>query len=221
MVETYLASLPSKGRHEKEKDLGIRKVSGMVKKQFDLGVEPKASVRLDYHGDDPWSFDKERDLYTLGQLLANYLREDLREDKGGVYGVGASGFAERSPHQGRSFSISFGCAPERVDELVKAVKDDIATLAKNGPDDDHLDKVKQIYTRNRETELRTNRFWSSRLINAYHYKDDPNDIPDTSKTLARMTSANVKAAAKHYLTDSKDVYQAVRMPKTDTDKPKK
>ena len=54
-----------------------------------------------------------------------------------------------------------------------------------------------------------------------YYKDDPNDIPDTSKTLARMTSANVKAAAKHYLTDSKDVYQAVRMPKTDTDKPKK
>ena len=221
MVETYLASLPSKGRHEKEKDLGIRKVGGVVKKQFDLGVEPKASVRLDYHGDDAWSFDKERDVYTLGQLLANYLREDLREDKGGVYGVGANGFVERSPHQGRSFSISFGCAPDRVDELIKAVKDDIAVLAKDGPDDDHLDKVKQIYTRNRETELRTNRFWSTRLISAFHYKDDPNDIPDTSKMLARMTKANVKAAAKHFLTDSKDVYQAVRMPKTDTDKPAK
>ena len=86
---------------------------------------------------------------------------------------------------------------------------------KNGPDDDHLDKVKQIYTRNRETELRTNRFWSSRLINAFHYKDDPNDIPDTSKTLARITNDNIKAAAKHFLTDSKNVYQAVRKPKVE------
>jgi zinc protease len=221
MVETYLASLPSKGRHEKEKDLGIRKVSGVVNKQFELGVEPKATVRIDYHGDEAWSQDKERDLYTLGQVLSNYLREDLREDKGGVYGVGAGGTVWRSPHQERTFSISFGCDPTRVDELIKAAKDDIANVAKNGIDEDHIDKVKQIYTRGRETELRTNRFWSQRLINAFHYKDDPNDIPDTSKTLARMTSANLKAAAKHFLTDSKDVYQAVRMPKTDTAKPTK
>ena len=219
MVETYLASLPSKGRHEKEKDLGIRKVAGMVTKEFDLGVEPKASVRLDYHGDDSWSMDKERDIYTLGQLLSNYLREDLREEKGGVYGVGAGGFVERSPHQARSFSISFGCAPDRVDELLKAVKDDITTLATKGPDDDHLDKVKQIYTRSRETDLRTNRFWSTRLLTAFRYKDDPNDIPDTSKALARMTAANAKAAAKHFLIDSKEIYQAVRKPKTDAAAP--
>ena len=219
MVETYLASLPGKGRHEKEKDLGIRKVTGVVSKQFDLGVEPKASVRLDFHGDDAWSQDKERDVYTLGQVLSNYLREDLREEKGGVYGVGANGFLERSPHQGRSFSISFGCAPDRVEELIKATKDDIANLAKNGADADHIDKIKQIYTRSRETDLRTNRFWSQRLVNAWHYKDDPNDIPDTSKTLARMTSDNIKAAAKHFLTDSKNVYQAVRKPKVEAPPP--
>jgi len=212
MVETYLASLPSKGRHEKEKDLGIRKVKGSVKKQFELGVEPKASVRIDYHGDDSWSWDKERDVYILGQVLANDLREDLREVKGGVYGVGASGAVSRSPHQERTFSIAFGCDPTRVDELIKAVQDDIAKLAKDGSIEDHIDKTKQIYTRGRETELRQNRFWAQRLVTAYRYKDDPNDIPDTSKMLARMTSANIKAAAQHFLTGSKDVYQAVRVP---------
>lgn len=212
LVETYLASLPSKGRKEKEKDLHIRKVAGKQTKEFDLGVEPKASVSIDFHGDETWSMDKERDMYTLGQVLSNFLREDLREDKGGVYGVGANGTVQRSPYGYRSFGVQFGCDPTRVQELVKAAMDDIATIAKQGIDDDHIEKIKQMYTRGRETDLRTNRFWAARLMLAFKYGDDPNDIPDTSKTLARMTAANIKAAAKHYLIDSKNVYQAIRMP---------
>jgi zinc protease len=214
LVETYLASLPGKGRKEKEKDVGIRKVPGIVKKEWKLGVEPKASVRLDFHADDTWSKDKERDVYVLGQVLSNRLREELREAKSGVYGVGASGAILRSPHQEREFSISFGCAPERVDELVTAANAEIDAIAKKGIGDEYLDKVKQIYTRSRETDLRTNRFWLSRLQNAYRFGDDPTDIPDTSKTLARITSANVQAAAKHFL-DHKQVYEAVRVPEGD------
>ncbi len=97
LVETYLASLPGKGRREREKDLGIRKVAGVVKKTFDLGVEPKATVRIDIHADDTWSRDKERDAYVLGQLLQNRLREELREEKGGVYGVGANVTIDPAP----------------------------------------------------------------------------------------------------------------------------
>ena len=211
LVETYLASLPAKGRKEKKKDLGIRKVSGIVKKEIKVGVEPKATVRMDFHGDDTWSKDKDRDVFVLGQVLSIRLREEIREEKSGVYGIGARGDLERSPHQERSFTIGFGCDPTRVDELVKSVYDEIDKLAKDGISADYLDKVRQTYTRARETELRTNRFWMSRLANAYEYGDDPTEILDTSKTLARMTSDNVKAAAKHFL-DRKQVYTAVRMP---------
>ena len=211
LVETYLASLPGKGRKDRTKDLGIRKVPGIVKKEYDLGVEPKATVRIDFHGADTWSSDKERDAYTLAQVLSNLLREELREEKGGVYGVGAFGNVQREPFQERAFGISFGCAPERVDELVKALNEVVAKVMKDGVDNDHLEKIKQIYTRGRETELRTNRFWSQRLTSAFRFKDDPDDITDTTKTLARMTSDHVKAAAKHFL-DPKTVFQAVQMP---------
>ncbi len=211
LVETYLASLPSKGRLEKEKDLGIRKVGGVVRKQFELGIEPKASVRLDFHGDDRWSRDGERDLFTLTQVLSNTLREELREAMGGVYAVGATGSLVRSPHQERSVTISFGCAPERVDELITATREEITKLATAGIDEDHLAKIRQIYLRSRETELRTNEFWSQQLVRAFRYHDDPNDIPDTSKTLARMTSTNVQAAAKRFL-DPASVYEVVRVP---------
>ncbi len=49
------------------------------------------------------------------------------------------------------------------------------------------------------------------MSTAYRYGDDPTEIPDTTKTIERMTSANVKAAAKHFL-DRKQVYTAIRVP---------
>jgi zinc protease len=213
LVETYVASLPGKHRTEREKDLGIRKVPGVVKKTFELGVEPKASVRIDIHADDTWSRDKERDAYILGQLLSNRLREVLREDAGGVYGVGASVSIDRSPHQERSVSIGFGCAPERVDELVgdmNKVLDEVVA-GKTDKLGDYIDKIKEIYARQRETELRQDRFWLQRLERAYKYGDDPTDIPDTTKTIARMTPELIKASAQHFL-DRKQIYTAIRVP---------
>jgi zinc protease len=211
LVETYLASLPAKGRKEKEKDLGIRKVGGVVKKEWKFGSEPKASVRLDFHGDDTWTRDKDRDMFILGQVLSIELRQTLREDLGGVYGVGASGHIERSPHQSRDFSIRFGCDPKRVDELIKAAFAEIDKLEKDGATDEDLEKVKQTFLRTRETELRKNGFWSGWLATSYRFGDDPTIVLDPSKMTARMTSANVKASAKRYL-DPKTYFQAVLVP---------
>jgi zinc protease len=211
LVETYLASLPAKGRKEKEKDLGIRKARGVVKKTWNLGQEPKARVQLLFHGDESWTRDKDRDMFILGQVLTIRLREVLREDKGGVYGVGVGGGIARSPHQDRAFSISFGCDPARVDELVKATFDEIAEIQKNGIAAEYLEKVKQTFTREREVQLRSNGFWIGWLSVAYAYGDDPALVLDPSKMTARMTSDNVKAAAKRYL-DAKQYFEPILLP---------
>ena len=211
LVETYLASLPGRGRKEKEKDLGIRKVPGVVKRAWNLGQEPKARVQLLFHGDEAWTRDKDRDLFILGQVLQIRLREVLREDKGGVYGVGVGGAIARAPHQERSFSISFGCDPARVDELVKAVFDEIAQIQKAGIGADYLEKVKQTFSRERETRLRSNGFWLAWLSSAYTYGDDPALVLDPGPMIARMTSDNVKAAARRYL-DARQYYEPILLP---------
>lgn len=211
LVENYVASLPGKRRKEREIDLGIRKLPGAVRSQWQLGTEPKALVQIQYHAADAWSRDKERDMYVASQALSNALRETLREDKSGVYGVSAGGALVRSPRQERTFTVRFGCDPARVDEMLDAVTSVADHMAKHGIDDEHIDRLKQTYLRTRETELHTNRFWLDRLTTAYRYRDDPNDIPDTAKTLARITNANLKAAVAHFL-DRKQVFSAIRLP---------
>jgi zinc protease len=163
------------------------------------------------YADDTWSRDKERDLFILGQVLSIRLREQLREEKGGVYGVRASGSFSRSPHQDHTFGISFGCDPKRVDELIKTAQDEAEAVAKEGADEDHLSRVKETFLRTRETELRQNRFWSGWLTSSYHYGDDPTIVLDVDQVTKRMTSDNVKAAAKAYL-NTKNRFQAVLVP---------
>jgi zinc protease len=211
LVETYLASLPAKGRKEKELDPKVRKVGGVVTKTWKLGKAPKGTVRIDFHGDETWTRDRDRDVFVLGQVLSIRLREILREDMGSVYGVGARGSISRSPHQERSFGISFGCAPENVAKLVKAVFDEAHELATKGTTEAYLEKVRQTFLRGRETALKSNAFWLGWLAESYRYGDDPTIVLDPKPMLARMTSANVQAAAKRYL-DPKQYYQAVMVP---------
>jgi zinc protease len=211
LVATYLASLPARGRKERENDVGIRKVRGVVKRAFRLGQEPKARVSLVFHADDAWTRDRDRDGYILGEVLGIRLREVLREDKGGVYGVAVGGSVVRSPRQERNFTISFGCDPGRVDELVKATLDEIAAIQRDGIGPEILEKVKQTFLRERDVELRTNGFWLGWLSLAYSYGDDPALVLDPSQMAARMTSALVKAAARRYL-DPKQYYAPVLLP---------
>ena len=211
LVETYLGALPGKGRKEKEKDLKIRRVGGVVKKTFKLASEPKASVQIEFHGPQKWTRDNDRDMFILGQVLSGKLRRIMREDLGGVYGVGAFGRISRSPYQERDFQIRFGCDPARVDELVKAAFDGVADLAKNGVDNDIIVSVKEQFLRSRETELRTNRFWLGWLANAYKYGDDPTIVLDTEPVLARIKSDLIQKAAKRYI-DPKQYYVAIMLP---------
>ena len=211
LVETYLASLPSTGKREQEKDLHVRRVGGVVRKEWKAGLEPKANVSILFHDGEAWTRDKDRDLAILGMVLSIQLREVLREDLGGVYGVGAQGSFSRAPHQDHAFSVSFGCDPTRVDELEKAAFAVMTKVANDGVGDALLEKVKSSYVRARETGLRSNAFWAGWLTNAARFGDDPTLVLDIGKVTARMTSTHVKAAAKHYL-DARQYFETVMLP---------
>ena len=94
------------------------------------GTEPKSFVSARRStATETWSRDGERDVAILGEVLEIRLREVLREDMGGVYGVQASaGDRARAAAASASFDGRFGCAPENVDKLMKAVFDEIKTV---------------------------------------------------------------------------------------------
>jgi zinc protease len=200
LVEKYVASLPSSGaKAERARDIGVRPLAGVKVHETKRGQEPKAQVSLQFEAPDKWTKEAAIDLDVMSEVLGIRLREVLREDMGGVYGVGAWGWLTRLPTQLRSFRIGFGCDPERVADLKKAVFTVIAELQTGGASDDNLTKVRETRRRNLQLNLRDNDHWARELASAYFYGDDPKTIDDLEPITARITSANVKAAAKRFL----------------------
>ncbi len=199
LVETYLGSLPTKGRKETWRDVNVRPPRGLHQKTVRKGQEPKSMVVVTYHGKERWSRDTENDMRMLGDALRIRLREVLREDMGGVYGVSVGGGISRRPRPEYGFRISFGCAPENVDKLKRAVFDEIKAIQDKGIGEDVIAKIKETRVRAHEVDLKSNAFWNGKLVNAYAFGDDPKLIPDISEAVAKVSSARVGAAARKYL----------------------
>ena len=100
------------------------------------GSEPKSDVSITNTAPDTWSIDGERDAEILSKVLEIRLREIMREDMGGVYGVSVGAAIEREPKPRRQLEISFTCDPANVDKLEKAALDELAKISKAGIGDD-------------------------------------------------------------------------------------
>jgi zinc protease len=198
-VETYLASLPSLGRGESWKDVGIRAPDGVVRRTVRRGLEPKARTQIVFHG--PMRFDRDEvyALNSLAEVLQIRLREVLREDLGGTYGVGVSASGSGEPREEFRVAIGFGAAPERLDELVAVVFEELETIRRDGPREADLAKVREMQFRARETQLRENHFWLTQLLAYDRHGWELSEIPKLARRAERLNAQLVRDAARRYL----------------------
>ncbi len=210
LVETYLGSLPSRGRKETWRDLKITRRTGVAKQVVRGGTEPKSAVVLTFHGNEKWSRDADNDMKMLVEAVRLRLREVLREDMSGVYGVSVTGQIIRRPRVTYTFSVDFDCAPENVEKLEKAVFDEMKSIQNNGVSEGYITKIKEMRRRGLETESKENGFWMRELERAYVYGDDPKQIADLGALIERVSSERIKAAAKRYLNASQYILGELR-----------
>lgn len=199
MVETYLASLPGIGREEAGRDVGIRPPVGIVEKVVRRGIEPRSATQIVFTG--PFEFERENivAIQGLAEVMGLTLRELLRENLGGTYGVDVRGSAARDPIPRFQFSIAFGSDPGRVDELVEAVFAEVARLTSEGPSADDVAKVREMQFRSREVELRQNQFWLAQLINHSQYGWRLEDIATSQGRFDAIRPDLIREAARTYL----------------------
>ncbi len=107
--------------------------------------------------------------------------------------------------------MSFGCAPENVAELIQAVKDEIKVLQTEGIEATYTEKVREIQRRQREVDLRENRFWLGALKSYYSLELDPRLILAHDELVARVEPTQIQATARRYL-DLEKIFQAVLYP---------
>ena len=198
LLAKYLGSLPALKRKEMWKDVGVKPPTGLIEKVVKKGVEPKSLVSISYSGDFKWTDENRFALNTMIEALNIKLREVMREDKGGVYGVEVDANESRIPKQRYNIRIQFGCAPDRVDELVKTVYEQIDSVKMTGLGEDYVNKVKEARRRQHEINLKENSFWMGVLENIYTENESAEKQLDVVKATEKLTPQLIKETAKTY-----------------------
>ena len=200
LVEQYLASLPGSGRVESWKDVGVRPPDGIVEKTVRRGIEPQAQVAIVFQHDMPFSMEKRRVLNLLEAALDTRLREVLREDLGGTYGVSVQASLRQEPYEHVQTVIVFGCDPGRAEELVASVWETIRSLQSDGPSEVHLANAREQAFRAWETGLEENAWWLNTLEFYLSNDMDPARLlTNPAEVLEAITAAEVADLARQVL----------------------
>ncbi len=198
LVVKYLGSLPSIQREENWRDEGVEPPRGVVRRAVYKGLEPKSLTTIVFSGDYDFEVAQPGAIRAMAELLQTRLRELLREDLSGTYGVSVDVSTVRIPRERYSLSITFGSDPDRVEELSEAVLAEIARLQAGEPAQEELSSVVEGFRRQYELRLKENGFWLGQLVTAYKRDSDPADLLNYEHELLELTPASIREAATNH-----------------------
>jgi zinc protease len=199
LLEQYIASLPSDPKNvDRFKDMGIRAPRGRYE-TIEVGTDEKSQVIMLFTGEREYDREKSTDITYLGEILTIKLIETLREEIGGVYGVGASGSMGIQPVGNFSFSIVFPCSPDMVDTLIDAAWAEVIKIQENGPLEEDLNKVKEKRRIALEENLKRNNFWNAQMSTLRLYGLPWEAVLQARENVEAVSVERIQKAAQEFL----------------------
>lgn len=199
LIERYLGSLPSIKRKETWKDVGVKPPTAVIEKKVEKGIEPKSLSMIVFNG--PFVFDQDRRIAfrAMAEILEMRLLQQLREELGGTYSVNVSDGYHKYPKPEYSISIQFGSSPDKTEDLIKRVFEEIEKFKTEGPTEKQLTDEKEKLLREYETSSKQNGYLLNQIALRFYHGEDPAGIWLLPEFYKKVDAAAVKEAAKTYL----------------------
>jgi zinc protease len=198
LVATYLASLPTPELPIAFKDVGLRPVTGVVKKDVFSGSEAQSHVSINFSGEAAYSKEELLRFNALLDVMNIRITDILREKLTLIYGGGMSGSLNRIPYGHFTIGVSLPTGPANVDKVIAATFAEIAQMKEQGPSAADLEKVKQNWIQVHRKSLRENGYWLRHLQSAVLNGTDPATILTYEQRVAAITAQDLKDAAARY-----------------------
>ncbi|MEI6090658.1 MAG: insulinase family protein [bacterium] len=210
MVETYIASLPA-GTPKVYKDNNIRMAKGEIFKKVYKGVDPKATFYLAMPGELEYTYENVFAMNALSELLDIRLREEVREEKGGTYGISVWSTPNHFPFQDYKYNVYFTTAPEKLEDLILTIKKVFTDIKSGNFKADNVDKIKELLTRKRETDKKENSFWLGTMYSRIYNEQPFTVVNDYDKYVKAITKESLVKTANTFLNE-KNWIQVVLYP---------
>jgi zinc protease len=206
LAQTYLGALPAAAGEETWRDMRPDLPVGTIEETVNAGIDPRSEVQIHFDGPFTPTVESRVALQAMTRILDIRVREDLREERGGIYGAGITSYAEPYPAGEYQTRITFTAEPTRVVELTDAVFAEIKDLRDNGPSAANFAKAQEQLRRDQEENLQDNNAWLT-WINRYAVDTEGPlaDIERIDEVIATLTPADVQAMAAAVLPEDRHV----------------
>lgn len=211
LVETYLASLPAAAARETWRDLGITPPTGVIEQTVRKGIAPRAEVAIIFSGSFGYDDANQLALRATAMLLQSRLSDTIREELGATYSITAEQQTTKFPRPEFRVRINWTCDPARVDDIVRRVFEEIATVKATRLTPDAVARVREILLREHEQDSQENGYLLNRL--ARRYEDREADAAGLSpvREIATLSGYALQLAARTYL-DTANYVKVTLMP---------
>ena len=219
LIAKYLGGLPSINRKETFRDTKMNIRKGKYAKEFAKKQEtPMATVLFVYSGKCKYNLRNNIALSFLEQALDMVYTDEIREKEGGSYGVSCSGSLSQYPKEEMTLQISFQTDPDPVkkEKLMNIVTEQLQKMAKEGPTDEQMQKIKEYMLKKYKDAQKENSYWLNNL-NTYFYSGI--DTTDGYEDLINnMTAKDVKELLAKLLKQKNEIRVVMTAPDEDIKK---
>ena len=198
-INKYLASIPTSDRAENFKDVNKIFPDGINNYEVSKGLDPKSFVYVTFNGEDEWSEENSYKLDAFTNSFRIKVREVLREDMGGTYGVWMPSYINHYPKENYYFRIIFGCDPDKVDVLTEALFAQIDSVKNFGLSEDYLNKTKEIHRNDFDKKIKENKYWLDQISGIYTDNSNYYKLVDYKDYIDATTNDEMKILANKYL----------------------
>ena len=199
LVEQWLATLPTMGKRSSAfRDIGVRFPAAVVKDEVRKGREPRGQTVLSFFADTKLDELEMHRARAAASLLGIRLRDILREELGGTYGVSVS-YDNSMPLPGYgAMTVQFGSDPANIERLVGEVLKEIARLKAQGPSAEDVARVQELERRDLETARRQNSYWIGSLQTVHMLGWDPIGITRREERIQKLSPQVLHEIFKKY-----------------------
>ncbi len=197
----YVASLPGKkGKNadckpgENILDIQRGEITNVFHKEMKT---PSAQTNILYTASLPYTADNDLKLDVLSQIMRAVYTEKVREEKGGTYGVSVGGQFWKYPSEGCSMTVSFKCNPDKFNELLPIIDEQLQRMAKEGPTQEQLQKVKEYEHKNYDRAVLTNGWWE--YVRYHELREGIDFEKDYMKKVDNLTTNDIRDFCKQLM----------------------
>ena len=211
LIRKYLGSLPTIKRDECfiDREIEYRRGDQYFVRYYNN--ENISNILILYRTHIAYSKKRELALKALVSILNVRLRELIREDKSGVYGISIDGAISRLEEKKSNITISFSCDPKRRKELIDYIYKSIDKIKREFVSNKELNVYKKKFRVSYETNMREDSYWLNKMIDSHKFNEPLNSIYTLPELVNSITKEDIRDIANRVFRE--DRLQAELNPK--------